>query len=711
MSQENQPLFRDPSQPLEKRVDDLLSRMTVEEKISQMRNACSAIPRLGMTAYDYWSEALHGVARNGRATVFPQAIGMAATWDRELIRTIADAISTEGRAKYHEALRRTGMNQYCQGLTFWSPNVNIFRDPRWGRGQETWGEDPWFSGEMGGAFVRGLQGNHPKYLKAAACAKHYAVHSGPEKERHTFDVDVSERELYDTYLPAFRKLVQEAKVESVMGAYNRFRGEACNASQILLERILRGEWGFEGHVVSDCGALTDIHAHHGITKDGAESAALAIKTGCDIGCDSVFYDFLGEALERGLVTETDIDKALRRTLATRFKLGIFDPQEQVPFASIGMDVVGCEAHRNLAKKAAAASVVLLKNKNNLLPLKDTTRNMLVVGPNAASLNVLLGNYYGLNDNMITFLEGITRRIPEGLRLDFMPGSLLAHPTRLSKDWSQYAAASFDVTLAFMGNSPLLEGEEGESLLSDNGDRGEISLPANQAEYLRKLSASGAKVVLVLSGGSAITLEGLEDVVDAILYVWYPGQEGGNAVAEVLLGDTNPAGRLPLTFPRSIDQLPPFTDYSMDQRTYRYATAEPLFPFGFGLSYTTFAYTHLEIPAEVRSGQPLPVKVTVSNTGERAGDEVVQVYLSDREASSIVPLWHLAEFRRIHLGPGESRIVEFELPPEMLSFVGEDGSSRTEPGEFWIEVGGCSPGERGIALGASQPQRSSFELLD
>ena len=704
------PLYLDPSHPIDERVNDLLARMTLEEKISQMRNACSAIPRLGIPAYDYWSEALHGVARNGRATVFPQAIGMAATWEPDLVQRVGDAISDEGRAKYHEALRKNGGNMIYQGLTFWSPNVNIFRDPRWGRGQETWGEDPYLTGEMGAAFVRGIQGTHPKYLKAAACAKHYAVHSGPEKLRHTFNAVVSKRELYDTYLPAFRKLVVDAKVESVMGAYNRTLDEPCNASQLLLGDILRGEWGFEGHVVSDCGALTDIHAHHKITRDGAESAALALKMGCDIGCDSVYYDFMHEAIERGLVSEADLDRALARTLRTRFKLGFFDPQEEVPFASTPMSVVGCEKHRQLSREAAVKSLVLLKNKNNLLPISDKSKSVLVVGPNAGNLNVLLGNYYGMNSPMTTFLEGIVARAPEGMRVEFMPGSLLAHPKRIENDWSIYSSPAMDVTIAFMGLSPLLEGEEGESILSDNGDRNEIRLPDVQIEYLRKLATSGGKVVLVLSGGSPVALDGVEELVDAILYVWYPGQDGGAAVADVLFGDANPAGRLPLTFPKSLDQLPPFEDYAMAGRTYRYAEAEPLFPFGFGLSYTKFSYGPLSLSANVLSaGQPLRASLTLTNTGECAGDEVVQVYLSDLEASAPVPRCRLVDFRRVSLQPGESRLVEFELPAEKLAFTGEDGLPNIEAGQFRLEIGACSPGARGAALGAPTPAVAVFSL--
>ncbi len=707
---DSDPKYLNPNIPIDDRVRDLLSRMTLAEKISQTRNNCPAIPRLGMPAYDYWSEALHGVARNGRATVFPQAIGMAASWDRDLIKRVASAIGDEGRAKYHEALRKNGENMIYQGLTFWSPNVNIFRDPRWGRGQETWGEDPYLTGELGSAFVHGLQGDDPTYMKAAACAKHYAVHSGPEKSRHTFDAVVSMQDLHATYLPAFKKLVMEAKVEAVMGAYNRTLGEPCNASRLLLQDILRGQWGFDGHVVSDCGALTDIHEHHKVTKSGPESAALALKMGCDIGCDCVFSDFLPEAVEQGLVNEADIDLALSRTLTTRFKLGMFDPPEQVPYASIPLSVVGCEQHRQLAYEAAVKSVVLLKNKNQILPLDDKIRTVLVVGPNAGATNVLLGNYYGLNSSLTTFLEGMVGRLPEGVRLEFMPGSLLSQEKRLENDWSLHTAGSMDVTIAFMGLSPLLEGEEGEAILSDNGDRDQISLPKNQVNYLRKLGATGGKIVLVLSGGSPVSLDGIEEMVDAIVYVWYPGQEGGRAVADVLFGDSSPSGKLPLTFPRSLDQLPEFDDYNMTGRTYRYADAEPLFPFGFGLSYTNFAYTYLAAgQTTIRAGDSLPVTLQVANTGARDAEEVVQFYLSDLQASVPVPHTSLVGFERIALKAGETRTVSFVVTAEMMMLFDEQGQQRLEPGQFRLAAGGCSPSARGLALGAPSPALLEFEV--
>ena len=702
--------YLDTSLSIAERSRDLVGRLTLEEKVGLMSHPAHGVPRLNIPAYNYWSEALHGVARNGRATVFPQAIGMAATWDKDLIHQVADAISTEGRAKYHEALRRNGYTAQYQGLTFWSPNVNIFRDPRWGRGQETWGEDPFFTGEMAAAFVRGLQGDHPNYLKAAACAKHYAVHSGPEKDRHSFNAIVTKRELYDTYLPAFKKLVTEAQIEAVMGAYNRTLGEVCCASQLLIEDILRGEWNFQGHFVSDCGALSDFHLNHRVTKDAAESAALALKRGCDLGCDHVF-DEIPEAIRRGLISEVDVDRALERTLRTRLKLGMFDPPEDVPFASIPMEVVACDGHRQLAYRTATESVVLLKNKNNILPIKPSTKKIFVTGPTATSMEVLLGNYYGFNNQMITLLEGITGRVPEGMGMEYTSGAMLKHPREIKSTWAPMMAQSADLAILCAGISSFLEGEEGESLLSPpNGDRESISLPESQVNYIKELAIHGVKIVLVLTGGSPIALGEVEDMVDSILFVWYPGMEGGRAVADVLFGDVSPTGKLPVTFPKSLDQLPAFDDYSMQGRTYRYMTEEPLYPFGFGLSYTQFDYSNLQLDKTTLAlGDSLNVSVTLTNCGDSEAAEVVQFYLSDLHASTFVPLHHLVGFERVHLKAGESKTLKFSLTPEMMSFYNDDGRLTLEPGEFRLEVGGCSPGQRGQELGAPKPVTARFEV--
>ena len=706
----NQPAYLDTHLPFPERVQDLLSRLTLDEKVSMMSHPAHGIPRLNIPAYNYWSEALHGVARNGRATVFPQAIAMAATWDKDLIHKVATAISDEGRAKYHAALKRNGYTAQYQGLTFWSPNVNIFRDPRWGRGQETWGEDPFFTGEMASAFVRGLQGDHPKYLKAAACAKHYAVHSGPEKDRHRFNAIVTKRELYDTYLPAFKRLVTEAKVESVMGAYNRTLDEVCCASGLLIEDILRGEWNFQGHFVSDCGALSDFHLHHKVTEDAADSAALALQRGCDLGCDHVF-DEIPEAIKRGDITEAHVDRALERTLGTRFKLGMFDPAEDVPFTSIPTDVVACDEHRQLAYRTATEAVVLLKNKDNLLPIKLSTRKIFVTGPTATSTEVLLGNYYGFNNQMVTLLEGLTGRIPEGMGMEYTSGAMLKHPREIKNSWAPGMAQSADFAIVCAGISSFLEGEEGESLLSpQNGDRESISLPESQINYIKELAIHGTRIVLVLTGGSPIALGEIEDMVDAILFVWYPGMEGGRAVADVLFGDVSPAGKLPVTFPKALDQLPPFDDYSMNGRTYRYMTEEPLYPFGFGLSYSRFDYSELQLDKlTLALGDSLNVSLTLSNCGDSDSAEVAQLYLSDLHASTIVPLHHLIGFERVFLKAGESRMLNFTITPQMMSFYNDDGKLTLEPGEFRLEVGGCSPSKRGQELGAPKPVTAVFEV--
>jgi beta-glucosidase len=704
------PTYLDPASKLEERVQDLIARMTLAEKISQMTSEAAAVPRLGIPAYNFWNEALHGVARNGRATVFPQAIGMAASWDPGMIQEVASAIADEGRAKYHAALKRNGETGHYQGLTFWSPNVNIFRDARWGRGQETWGEDPFLTGEMGSAFVRGIQGDHPRYLKAAACAKHYAVHSGPEKLRHEFDVSPSRRDLYDTYLPAFKKLVTQAKVEAVMGAYNRVDGVPACASDFLLDKTLRKDWSFQGHVVSDCWALTNIHNDHHYTADAVETAAVALKAGCDMSCVCT-YDLLGDAIERGLITEADIDRSLARTLATRFKLGMFDPPELVPFSGTPMSVVNSPNHRQLSYTAAIKSLVLLKNQDQILPVNPNVRSILVVGPTAAGLDVLLGNYHGMSETMTTLLAGLIGAAPEGVKVEYRAGCLLTHPDNNPTNWSVFEAAAADLTIACMGLSPMLEGEEGESLLTpEAGDRTEIELPDVQVDYIKRLSAAGAKVVLVLTGGSPIALEEIIDYVYAILMVWYPGQEGGRAVADVIFGSAIPGGKLPVTFPKSTAQLPPFDDYSMADRTYRYASWEPLYPFGFGLSYTSFEFTELGLEKpSVNAGEPLLFKVNVTNTGSLEAEEVVQVYLSDLNASVTVPFHKLVAFQRVRLLPGEVRKLVFTLTPEAMMLVDEDGRHTLEPGEFQVIVGGCSPGSRSQQLGVPVPQVAQFTV--
>ena len=700
-------IYKDPSQTIEKRVADLISRMTLEEKASQMLHEAKAVERLGIPEYNWWNECLHGVARAGRATVFPQAIGMAATFDTDLLFRVATTISDEARAKYHAAVAAGNRGHY-RGLTFWTPNVNIFRDPRWGRGQETYGEDPFLTAQLGVAFVKGLQGDDPKYMKAAACAKHYAVHSGPEADRHHFDAVVSQKDLYETYLPAFKALV-EVEVEAVMGAYNRTLGEPCCGSQLLLVDILRKAWNFQGHVVSDCWAIRDFHENHKVTSRPEESVALAVNKGCDVNCGCT-CEFLVKAVQEGLLDESTVDESLTRLFSTRFKLGMFDPQENVSFSKISMDVVNCEDHRKLARETAVKSIVLLKNENNLLPLKKGPKKILLAGPNAANVSVLLGNYYGLSDKLVTVLEGVAGKLDEATNIEYRTGCLLKGNSLEAKNWTFHEAENADVIIAAFGLDPSLEGEEGDAIASDEtGDRSDIRLPQGQEEFLRQLKASGTPVVLVLAGGSPIAFP--EDIADAILFMWYPGEEGGNAVSDILFGDASPSGKLPLTFPKSIDQLPPYEDYTMRGRTYRYMREEPLFPFGFGLSYTQFSYDSIQLSSStINKGGSLEVEVSVTNTGNRKAEEVVQLYLSDLEASVDVPLYALKGFCRINLEAKERTSVKFTVTLEMMELVDQDGKSVLEPGEFKITIGGSSPGKRSEDLGAPTPVEAVFTVL-
>lgn len=717
---EGLPIWQDPSQPLDARVEDLLSRLTLEEKISQMTYYSSALSRFGIPEYNWWNECLHGVARAGVATVFPQSIGMAASFDQELLEEVGNVISTEARAKHHEAARHEDRGIY-KGLTFWSPNVNIFRDPRWGRGQETYGEDPYLTGRLGVAFIKGLQGDDPKYLKVAACAKHFAVHSGPESLRHEFDAVVSQKDLRETYLPAFRDCVVEGKVESVMGAYNRTNGEPCCASPTLLQKILRDEWGFSGHVVSDCGAINDIHAHHKATSTPEESAALAVKNGCDLNCGRVF-ESLGNAVKQGLLTEDDIDTALRRLLRTRFKLGMFDPEEDVPYAQIPYEVNDCEEHRQLALRTARESMVLLKNEGGLLPLDSSKiRSIAVIGPNADSRTVLLGNYFGIPSRYVTALEGIRRRVAPGTKVYYAEGCTLsgkqhdfvwgARPTHGFAE-ALAAAERSDVVVMCLGISAELEGEEGSVANSDGGgDRRDLGLPGVQQQLLEAVCAVGKPVVLVLFSGSPLAVNWAQEHVPAILQAWYPGEEGGTAIANVLFGDYSPAGRLPITFVKSVDQLPEFTDYSMQGRTYRYMTEEPLYPFGYGLSYAQFEYSNLVIDRpKASTADTVTVSVTVKNISERESDEVVQLYLKDLEASCVVPNWELQGFTRVTLKPGEAKQVVFTLEPRQLALIDNDGKRVLEPGVFRVAVGGHQPDSRSEQLTGTGVLTAEFEVV-
>jgi beta-glucosidase len=836
--------YKDPHQPLEKRVDDLLSRMTLEEKASQLLSASPAIDRLGVPAYDWWNECLHGVARAGRATVFPETIGVAATWDANLVLRMATAISDEARAKHHEFVRR-GKRGIYQGLTFWTPNINLFRDPRWGRGMETYGEDPYLTARMAVQFIHGLEGDDPRYLKTVATAKHYAVHSGPESSRHVFDARISEADLRDSYLPHFEAAVKEGGAFSVMCAYNSVDGLPACANPRLLGDILRGEWGFRGYVVSDCGAVGDIYGGHKAAKTAAEGVAMALKAGTDLDC-GLEYENVGPAVRAGLLTEKDVDTALRRLLTARFKLGMFDPPEMVRWAQIPYSVNESAAHQELALEVARKSIVLLKNKGGVLPLdRSRTKTIAAIGPNADSVEVLLGNYNGQPSHPVTPLEGIRRKAGPGIRVLYARGSDLAegmplfetvpssalatsngadraaglraeyfntaafngrtyfsqafvsqamrkaaagngmpanpqplftridpqvdfdwrdgapradmdddnfgvrwtgylaptvsgkyqlgatglnafevyldgkrlasrdnvhergyeyetvelqagklYPIRVDfhevhgdadirlvwapphasyEDEALQAARQADVVLMFLGLSPRLEGEEMKVQVEgfSGGDRVRLGIPRVQEALLQKVTALGKPVVLVLLNGSAVAVNWARDHVPAIVELWYPGQAGGTALADVLFGDYNPAGRLPVTFYKSEDQLPRFDDYSMQGRTYRYFEGEPLYPFGYGLSYTTFSYRNLHAPVSARAGSPVKVSVEVENSGKRAGEEVVQLYVKHPGV-----VRELQGFERVPLRAGEKKTVEFTL-------------TRAAAGEIGLSVGQLS----------------------
>ena len=697
------------SLPVDDRVDDLISRMSLEEKASQMMDAAAELPKLNIPRYGWWSEALHGVARAGKATVFPQAIGMAATFDPVLIKEVSSAISDEGRAMYNVAIKR-GFHEICQGLTFWSPNVNIFRDPRWGRGHETYGEDPFLTGTIGAAFVQGMQGDNPKYLKTAACAKHYAVHSGPEGLRHVFNAVVSDKDLYETYLPAFKALV-DVNVEAVMCAYNRTDDEPCCGSNRLLTRILRQDWGFKGHVVSDCGALANIHGDHHFTKTAEETVALAIKNQVNLNCGDT-YKSIPLAVKQGLVTEAEVDQALHKLLKTRFKLGMFDPEGVNPYSKLGQEVVHSEAHKALARKVAQKSIVMLKN-NGALPIAKDCKYVFVTGPNAGNVDVLLGNYYGISDDMSTILEGIAGKIADGSKIGYRYGILPDRENLNPMDWSTGMANEAEITVAVLGTSPMNEGEEGEAIASsDKGDRLDTRLPESQLNYLKKLrQAAGAKkIVVILTGGSAITSPEIQELADAVLFVWYPGEQGGKAVADVLFGDANPSGRLPVTFPKSINDIPDFENYSMVGRTYRYMEKEPLYPFGFGLSYTQFNYSNLKLSTDkIKKGGSVTASFTVTNTGQLAGDEVAQLYITDLQASFRVPIQSLKGIKKINLTPGASQDMSFVITPDMMSSVDETGKSVIEKGTIQLVIGGASPGKRSLELGAAEFLKGTFAI--
>jgi len=833
--------YKNPNLSVEVRVNDLVSRMTLDEKISQMMNAADSIGRLGVPDYNWWSEGLHGVAISGIATVFPQSIGLAATWDDSLLNRVADVISTEFRAKFND-YQKKGDHGIFKGLTVWSPNVNIFRDPRWGRGQETYGEDPYLASRMGVAFVKGMQGDDPKYLKTVSTPKHYAVHSGPESERHHFDAVTDYRDFSETYTPAFKACITEGGAFSIMGAYQRYLGTPCCASELLLKKVLREKWNFKGYVVSDCGAIYDIYGSHKFVSTPEEAAALAVLAGCDLECGDT-YRYLKSAVQKGLLKESDIDVSLKRLFTARFKLGLFDPPEMVPYTQIPMSENDKPEHRELSLKAARESVVLLKNDRNILPLKKDIKTIAVIGPNANVVEVLYGNYNGVSSKPVTPLEGIKNRAPASTKIIYEPGSntadefpiLSAVPdnalqtgqeneqglkaeyfdnmnlsgvpflTRIDKqvdfdfinkppvpekdmkfsvrwtgwlvppvtdtyfigfigddgyrvylddsllfeNWKDHAPSlskvkmdlikgekynvrieyyqniggaearfqwakkdenytqkiddavkQADVIVYVGGISPLLEGEEMSVDMEGfhRGDRTTLDLPAVQDKILKRIKSSGKSIVLVLLNGSPLSVNWANENVNAVLDVWYPGEEGGNAIADVIFGNYNPAGRLPLTFYSSVKDLPPFEDYNMKGRTYRYFGGTPLYEFGYGLSYSTFKYSNIKSPTTVKTTENARISVEVENTGALDGDEVVELYAKIYDAKVPVPIHALQGFKRIFLRSGEKKTVEFDLKPEQFSIINNKNQCVVEPGRIQLYVGGRQPSQKALTLG-------------
>jgi beta-glucosidase len=681
--------FQNPELDFNTRVDDLISRLTLEEKAGLMLYDSPPIERLNIPSYNWWNECLHGVGRAGKATVFPQAIGLAATFDDQLAFEVASAISDEARAKHHAALKKGNREQYT-GLTFWTPNINIFRDPRWGRGQETYGEDVLLTSKLGVAFVKGLQGNHPKYLKTSACAKHFAVHSGPEETRHEINVLPNERNMREIYFPAFKALV-DGGVETVMCAYNRLKGTPCCGSSFLLNDILRNQWGFKGHIVSDCFAMKDFWQYHKVVKDNIESAALAANAGVNLNCGNT-YKQLAKAVKQGLVSNEQLNHILKPLLLTRFKLGMFDPDEMVPFAKVPVSEVNCKEHVELSYKVAAKSMVLLQNNNKVLPInKDQLKRVLVTGPLAADNAALMGNYNGFSGNMVTVLEGIINRVDEGTVVEYSPGCLLAGDNSFHGFWQ---AGFVEMVIAVVGNNHLLEGEEGDAMLNKNGgDRVDLKLPENQVTFLKKMrEAIGEKpLVVVVTGGSAINLSEIEDIADAILFAWYPGEQGGNAAADILFGDVNPSGKLPVTFYKSVNDLPAYDNYSMDGRTYKFFKGEALYPFGFGLSYTEFKLSEAENNLKkIKQTDSLSINCTIKNKGNFDGEEVIQIYAKKVDAKTEHPIKTLIGFKRVAVEKGGQKTVQIAVDLKQLNYWDvKKQKFAMEKGEYLIEVGTSS----------------------
>ncbi len=684
------PAYLNLSLPLETRVQDLLKQMTIEEKASQINNTSPAISRLKIPAYNWWNEALHGVARAGLATSFPQPIGLAATFNDKAIYKMGVMVSDEARAKYNQ-FQREGKHGLYEGLTFYSPNINIFRDPRWGRGHETFGEDTYLTGTMGVAFVKAMQGDDPNYFKTICTAKHFAVHSGPEPTRHELDVKPLKKDLWETYLPAFKMLAQQGKVYSFMCAYNRLYGEPCCSDPFLLTEILRKKWGFNGFVATDCGAVWDMFMYHHTAKDSVEGMAKAIRAGVDNHCMG-YVGAVIPAIKQGLLKESELDTAVARLLRARFKLGMFDAEKLNPYASIPYSVVNNEEHRKYALELAKQSIVLLKNRNNILPLSKKIKTIAVIGPNAADAEIALGNYNGEPAHVSTVLEGIKNVLGKNAVVNYQKGCYIVDTINYNreKDFKPAieAAAGADVIVFVGGISPRLEGEALQVSIDgfNGGDKTNLDLPAVQTALLKELKKTGKPIILVLMNGSALSINWENENIEGIIEAWYGGEAAGQAVANVLFGDYNPSGRLPVTFYKSINDIPAFDDYAMKGKTYRYCEKPVLYPFGFGLSYTKFTYTKLQLSSPILN-KKIAITATLKNTGNRDGDEVVQLYIHQQGQEAIK---ELKGYQRVHLKKGEIKDVLFFLnPDDVLHYNPVKDQQEALPGKVDLMIGSSS----------------------
>ncbi len=686
------PIYKNTNASIDARAKDLVARFTIEEKASLLGYDSKGVARLGVPVYNWWNEALHGVARAGNATIFPQSIGMAATFNDSLIREVANVISTEARAKYNLAIEKDRRLQYM-GLTFWTPNINIFRDPRWGRGHETYGEDPFLTSKMGIAFVKGLQGNSTNTLKTAATAKHFAVHSGPEADRDKFNAIVDEKDFRETYLYAFRALV-DAGVESVMSAYNSINGVPSSINEKLLTDILRKEWGFKGHVVTDCGALDGVAQSHKVLPNNIATAAAAIKAGVNLDCSTILQKEVVEAIKQKLLTEEEVNASLVKLLSTQFKLGFFDPKSKDPYSKYKEDSIHNANHIALTRTVAQQSMVLLKNENSLLPLKkDACPSIMIVGPNATSYDALIGNYHGVSDKAVNFVEGITAAVDKSTRIEYDLGCDYKDTVNFGGIW---AASNAAITIAVIGLSPVLEGEAGDAFLSaSGGDKININLPASEVAFMKKLRA-GVKtpIIAVITAGSNVDIAAIEPYADAIIFAWYPGEQGGNALADIVFGKVSPSGRLPITFYKSTNDLPTYTSYAMKGRTYRYFNGPIQYPFGFGLSYTKFEYALITAAAKnYKSGDTISASISLKNTGKFVGDEIVQGYIEFPNYERM-PLKEMKFFKRVNLNKGQTKNIQAKIAvSELYKWDLPESKWKLYPGKYKLIFGGNSNDNR------------------